>query len=249
MSARVGVLVGAWRAARMLAHIAHGVYLVQLRWSGFDPSRRTQLVGWWSRKLLRLLGVRLEAPGDQTPTPRLITANHVSWLDIAAIHAVMPEARFVSKADIATWPIVGALATAVGTLYIERASKRDALRVVHKTAEALARGETVAVFPEGTTGGGHPLLPLHGNLLQAAISTHTALQPVVLRWHQPGTPYSEAAQYIGQMTLFESLWRILTARDLAVEVRSLPAMPTEGLDRRHLAEALAARMNEALPRP
>nr|WP_297390236.1 lysophospholipid acyltransferase family protein [uncultured Roseateles sp.] len=242
-------LVGVWRALRMLAHIAHGVFLVQVRWSGFDTPTKQRYVGWWSVKLLRVLGVRLESPGPQSPAPRLITANHISWLDIAAMHAVMPEARFVSKADIAAWPLVGSLATAVGTLYIERASKRDALRVVHKTAEALAAGETVAVFPEGTTGPGYPLLPLHGNLLQAAISTHTPLQPVVLRWHQPGQPYSEAAQYIGQMTLMESLWRILTAKDLAVEVRSLPAMPTEGLDRRHLAEALAERLSSALPRP
>ena len=242
-------LVGLWRALRMLAHIAHGVFIVQMRWSGFDTPTKQRHVGWWSGKLLRVLGVRLESPGPQAPAPRLITANHISWLDIAAMHAVMPEARFVSKADIAAWPLVGSLATAVGTLYIERASKRDALRVVHKTAEALAAGETVAVFPEGTTGPGYPLLPLHGNLLQAAISTHTPLQPVVLRWHQPGQPYSEAAQYIGQMTLMESLWRILTAKDLAVEVRSLPAMPTEGLDRRHLAEALAATISTALPRP
>lgn len=242
-------LVGAWRLLRMLAHIAHGVFLVQFRWAGFDTPTRQRYVGWWSGKLLRVLGVRLEAPGPQAPAPRLITANHISWLDIAAMHAVVPEARFVSKSDIAEWPVVGSLATAVGTLYIERASKRDALRVVHKTAEALARGETVAVFPEGTTGPGYPLLPLHGNLLQAAISTHTPLQPVVLRWHQPACPYSEAAQYIGQMTLMESLWRILTAKDLAVEVRSLPAILTEGLDRRHLAEALAQQLSNALPRP
>ncbi|MDH0863189.1 lysophospholipid acyltransferase family protein [Mitsuaria sp. GD03876] len=241
--------VGAWRALRMLAHILHGIYLVQFRWGGLDTPARQRYVGWWSGKLLRVLGVRLESPGPQASAPRLITANHISWLDIAAMHAVMPEARFVSKADIATWFLVGKLATAVGTLYIERASKRDALRVVHKTAEALAAGQTVAVFPEGTTGAGYPLLPLHGNLLQAAISTHTPLQPVVLRWHQPGKPYSEAAQYIGQMSLMESLWRILTAKDLAVEVRSLDAMPTEGMDRRHLAEALAQAISTALPRP
>jgi 1-acyl-sn-glycerol-3-phosphate acyltransferase len=242
-------LVGVWRALRMLVHIVHGVYLVQVRWRGFDTPTKQRHVGWWSAELLRVLGVRLEATGAQAPAPRLITANHISWLDIAAMHAVMPEARFVSKADIAAWPLVGALATAVGTLYIERASKRDALRVVHKTAEALAAGETVAVFPEGTTGAGYPLLPLHGNLLQAAISTHTPLQPVVLRWHQPNVPYSAAAPYIGQMSLMESLWRILTAKDLAVEVRSLPAMSTEGLDRRHLAGALSDRINNALPRP
>lgn len=242
-------LIGVWRALRMLAHIGHGVFLVQVRWKGFDAPTKQRLVGWWSGKLLRVLGVTLESPGPQAPAPRLITANHVSWLDIAAMHAVMPEARFVSKADIATWPLVGNLATAVGTLYIERASKRDALRVVHKTAEALAAGQTVAVFPEGTTGAGYPLLPLHGNLLQAAISTHTPLQPVVLRWHEPGKAYSEAAQYIGQMSLMESLWRILTAKDLAVEVRSLQTIPTEGKDRRHLAEELAGAISSALPRP
>lgn len=242
-------LVGVVRGLRMLGHILHGLYLVQFRWGGLTLEQRWPHISWWSAKLLRVLGVRLEATGPQTPAPRLVTANHVSWLDIAAIHAVIPESRFVSKADIQHWPLVGKLATAVGTLYIERASKRDALRVVHRVAEALARGESVAVFPEGTTGGGFPLLPLHGNLLQAAISTHTPLQPVALRWSQPGATYSDAAPFIGQMTLMQSLWRILTAQGLTVSVQSLPALPTEGLDRRHLAETLSQQITAALPRP
>ncbi|OWQ87732.1 1-acyl-sn-glycerol-3-phosphate acyltransferase [Roseateles aquatilis] len=242
-------LVGVSRALRMLAHIVRALLLVQFRWRGYEPERRRRYIAWWSGKLLRILGVRLEAIAPQLQGARLITANHVSWLDIAAMHAVIPEARFVSKADIQHWPLVGALATAVDTLYIERASKRDALRVVHRVAEALARGEAVAVFPEGTTGAGHPLLPLHANLLQAAISTDTPLQPVVLRWHQPGIPYSKDAPYIGQMTLMQSLWLILTAKDLAVKVEALAPMPTHGADRRQLAEALAGRISAALPAP
>lgn len=242
-------LVAAGRVVRMLTHLVHGLWIVNVRWPRLTPDQRHATVGWWSAKMLRALGVRIEALGPAPATPRLITANHVSWLDIAAMHAVMPEARFVSKSDIQHWPVVGGLATAVGTLYIERASKRDALRVVHRTAEALQDGDTVAVFPEGTTGPGYPLLPLHANLLQAAISVGAPVQPVVLRWHQPGKTYSEDAQFIGQMTLMASLWRILTARDLSVRVERLPLIETQGQERRALAEVLSARLSAALPPP
>ncbi|WAC74901.1 lysophospholipid acyltransferase family protein [Roseateles sp. SL47] len=242
-------VVAAGRVARMVAHIVHGLWIVNTRWKGLDAAERHRYVGWWSAKLLRVLGVGLDAAITPQTTARLITANHISWLDIAAMHAVLPQARFVSKSDIKHWPLVGGLATAVGTLYIERASKRDALRVVHQTAEALQRGETVAVFPEGTTGAGYPLLPLHANLLQAAISVNAPLQPVVLRWYQPGHPYSPAASYIGQMTLMQSLWRILTARDLSVRVETLPLIETHGQERRALAEVLSQRLSAALPKP
>jgi 1-acyl-sn-glycerol-3-phosphate acyltransferase len=196
--------------------------------------------------LLALLGVQLHASGQARPGAKLLLANHVSWLDIAAVHAVLPEARFVSKSDVKHWPIVGALTAGVGTLFIERASKRDALRVVHQTADALKAGDTVAVFPEGTTGAGPELLPFHGNLLQAAIATEIPVQPLVLRWHEPGERFSSAARYIGDMTLLQSLWAIACARGLAIDVQILPAMETAHADRRALAEqvraAIAARL-------
>lgn len=71
----------------------------------------------------------------------------MSWLDIMAIHAVCPEARFVSKADVQGWPLVNRLVVAAGMLYLRRESRRDALRVVHQMADALRCGDTVAVFP------------------------------------------------------------------------------------------------------
>lgn len=243
------VLVAIWRLGRMLVHVLHGLLIVHLRWSRMAVPARQRMVRWWSAKLLRVLGVSLQVQGHGRPGPKLLAANHVSWLDIAAMHAVLPEARFVSKAAIRHWPLVGAMVEAVGTLFIERASKRDALRVVHQMAAALQDGDTVAVFPEGTTGRGWPLLPVHGNLLQSAISTERPLQPVVLRWHQPGQPYSEAAQFIDQMTLLQSLWRILTARQLAVSVQVLAPLETAHADRRALAECLSELIRAELPPP
>jgi 1-acyl-sn-glycerol-3-phosphate acyltransferase len=173
-------------------------------------------------------------------------ANHVSWLDIAAVHAVLPQARFVSKADVKHWPLVGALVEGAGTLFIERASKRDALRVVHQAAAALQVGDCVAVFPEGTTGAGAELLPFHANLLQAAIATEAPVLPVVLRWHEPGERFSTAARFIGDTTLVQSLWRIASARGLGIAVQILPSVAPTGQDRRALGETLRGAISARL---
>ena len=127
------------------------------------------------------VGLQLQVTGVQPrPGATLLVANHISWLDIAAIHAAVPHARFVSKADVLQWPLLGWLIRNAGTLFIERERKRDALRVVHAMAEALQSGQTVAVFPEGTTGDGATLLPFHANLLQSAIASGTPMPPLPL---------------------------------------------------------------------
>lgn len=118
------VLVAIWRLGRMLVHVLHGLLIVHLRWSRMAVPARQRMVRWWSAKLLRVLGVSLQVQGHGRPGPKLLAANHVSWLDIAAMHAVLPEARFVSKAAIRHWPLVGAMVEAVGTLFIEREQAR-----------------------------------------------------------------------------------------------------------------------------
>ncbi|MET0517417.1 MAG: lysophospholipid acyltransferase family protein [Burkholderiaceae bacterium] len=241
-------LLGIWRLLRLSAHVLHGLAMIKLRFPQLAPAGRHQRIRWWSRKTLAILGVALQEEGGAVEAgPRLLIANHVSWLDIAAVHALMPQARFVSKADVRQWPLVGALVEGVGTLFIERSSKRDALRVVHQAAEALKAGDTVAFFPEGTTGPGPELLPFHGNLLQSAIATGTPVQPLLLRWHQPGHRFSPAARFVGDTSLAQSLWAIVRARELAVQLKTLPLVAvTPDSERRVLAETLRARLAEAL---
>ncbi len=235
-----------WRLARLVPHVLHGLWLVKRRFERLTSAERHQLIQWWSRKTLRILGITLKVQGQALPAGHLLVANHVSWLDIAAVHAVLPQARFVSKADVKHWPLVGALVEGVGTLFIERTSKRDALRVVHQTAAALQAGDCVAVFPEGTTGAGPELLPFHANLLQAAVATDAAVLPVVLRWHEPGERFSTAARFIGDTTLVQSLWAIASARGLGVDVQLLPAVATADQDRRALGETLRSLIAQRL---
>ena len=238
--------VAVWRVARLLLHLLHGLATMALRFGSLDTAGRHALVQWWSARLLRLFGVELTVHGQPRTGATLWVANHVSWLDIAVIHAAAPQARFVAKSDVKHWPVLGWLVAGAGTLFIERQSKRDALRVVHQIAAALRAGDAVAVFPEGTTGAGPTLLAFHANLLQAAIATATPVQPLVLRFHQPGQAFSTAVEYVGQTSLWQSLWRVARARGLGVQLEWLPALASAGTDRRSLAAALQASISRAL---
>ena len=152
-------LRAAWRLLRCVLHGLHGLGVVWLRFRSLDAAQRHARIQWWSAKLLRVMGVAMRVEGTLHAGAVLLVANHVSWLDISALHAVVPQARFVAKADVRAWPLLSRLVDAADTLYLERERKRDALRVVHLVAQALSQGQTVAVFPEGTTSDGRTLLP------------------------------------------------------------------------------------------
>jgi 1-acyl-sn-glycerol-3-phosphate acyltransferase len=236
----------AWRLLRMLVHLLHGMAVMASRFPSADAVERQRHIRWWSAKLVRMAGLELQVSGTARPGPTLLVANHVSWLDIAAVHAVAPQARFVSKADVLAWPLLGWLIKGAGTLFIERERKRDALRVLHQVADAMKAGDMVAVFPEGTTGDGETLLPFHANLLQSAIATGTPVQCVALRYSDPIHRFSPAAQFLGETTLLQSVWRILAAERLCVNVDLLQPQGARHADRRALAEYLRDQIHAQL---
>ena len=230
-----------WRLGRVLVHILHGVWVAWREFDGASVAHRCARIQWWSAKLLALLGLRLRPDGRFAPGAHLIAANHVSWLDITAVHAVCPQARFVSKADVKAWPVLGWLIAAAGTIFIERESKRDALRVVHQSAEALAAGDTVAFFPEGTTSDGHHLLPFHANLLQAALDAGAPVQPVGLRFLDGiGGATSDAPSFVGDESFLGSVWRTLKAPGITAVVHFGAPERALGRDRRAWSQALHA---------
>lgn len=236
-----------WRLAAASWQALSGALICALWFPFITPAQRMAHVGRWSVRMLRALGIRLEAHGAIHPGPLLVVANHVSWVDILAVNALHPV-RFVSKADVKGWPFIGYLVASGGTLFIERERKRDALRVVHQIGEALQAGDVVAVFPEGTTSDGHGVLPFHANLLQAAIATGAPVQPLVLRYRDARSSVSPAPAYVGDTSLAESLWATVMADKLVAEVIAENAQGTRHADRRalaeHLRELIVGRLNE-----
>lgn len=232
-------LRAALKLLRGVMHILAGLWIICLRFPQWPPAHRALRIQAWAQRLLVIWGIRLVVRGTPPRSgPVLLVANHISWLDILVLHAAR-HCRFVSKSDIQHWPVIGALATAADTLYIERASRRDAMRVVHRMVDALRAGEVVAVFPEGTTSDGVHLLPFHANLLQAAISAEAPVVPVALRFEDGiSGQVSLAPSYAGEDTLVGSIWRTLTAPGItAVVCYGLP-QHAQGRDRRTWASAL-----------
>lgn len=234
-------LRASWRLLRLLGHIGKGLAIVALRFPALSPDQQHVRVQVWSLQLLARLGISLRIQGQPPITgPVMLVANHLSWLDIPVMHAAR-HCRFVSKSDVQGWPLIGTLATAAGTLYIERSSRRDALRMVRSMQEALERGEVLAVFPEGTTGDGREMLPFHANLVQAAVAANAPVQPVGLRFVDKKTGVTSfAPSYIGDETLLGSIWRTLSAPAIEAVVHyGDPQLPA-GRDRRVFTQDLHA---------
>jgi len=233
------LLAALGRLLRVVLHLLQGIWIIHRAFPKLSLTEREERVQAWARAMLAHLAIKLVVNG-QPPLagPVLLVANHISWLDIVVMHAAR-HCRFVSKADIQRWPVVGTLADAAGTLYIERESRRDALRVVHHMAERLQAGDVLAVFPEGTTGDGAHVMPFHANLLQAAISAQAPVQPVALHFADCVTgAMSFAPCYIGDDTLLQSVWRTLTTPNLEAVVSFGAPQQADGRDRRTWAADL-----------
>ncbi len=224
---------------RGAVHVIDGMLTIWWRFPKLTVAQREARVNAWAGRMLQLLDIQLIVRGTPCVAgPMLLVSNHISWLDILVMHAAR-YCRFVSKSEVRHWPVVGMLATGAGTLYIERASRRDAMRVVHGMADSLRAGEVVAIFPEGTTGDGLSLLPFHANLIQAAISAGAPVQPLAMKFVDAATgAYSGAPNYIGDDTLLGSIWRTLTAPRMAAVVTYGEPQTADGRDRRAWAAEL-----------
>lgn len=230
-------IVRAWRLLRLGLHILRGVLtaLLVLPWG--SPGLRMMLTREWSRSLLGLLGVHLKVRGNPLDVAShnvLLVSNHVSWLDIYLLNTVRPL-RFVSKAEVRNWPVVGWLAVFTGTLFLERGRRRDTARVNNAVTAALAGGNCVAFFPEGTTTDGTHIKPFLSSLLQAAINAQSEIRPVALRYVLPGGGVDTEAAYCGDMSMMDSLRNILARKKIRAELIFLEPIASSGKQRRELA--------------
>ncbi len=236
-----------FRLARLLLHLAAGLLTCALVFPRANPAERNAHIHRWSLKLLALCRVRLEVVGE---VPRashaLVVANHISWLDIFVINAVQPH-RFVAKSDIRDWPVIGWLCDKAGTIFIARGRVRDVRRIYEGLVEKLQAGEHVAFFPEGTTAKQGAVLPFHANLFEAAIEAKLPVQPFALRYVDGEGRLHPAADFAGETTLVQSVWYILGARDMRVQLIPLPLLDTaHEPHRRELAAAARASIVAAL---
>jgi 1-acyl-sn-glycerol-3-phosphate acyltransferase len=144
----------------LLALVLALIALARLPWAG-------TLSIAYSRAVCALLGVRIRVVGAP---PRqhaaLILSNHVSWLDVLVVTATVPVI-FVAKREIAGWPLIGWVARARGTVFVDRARRQQTAAANAAIARHLAEGQSIVLFAEGTSSDGNRVLPFRSALVGA----------------------------------------------------------------------------------
>ena len=241
-----------YRFARLLLHIAYGCAGVATIFPFLSHRQRLRAIQDWSRQMLRIVNLHLTVHGSQ-PTaeaPTLIVSNHVSWLDICVLGSVTPV-RFVAKSDVRGWPLVGSLASGVGTIFIERGNPLGTVRTNRAIVQALTRGEQVVMFPEGTSTDGSEIKPFHASLFQPALEAASRVLVVALRYVNRDGSVNGDASYAGERSLWESFQLVVALPSLRAELIFAASIDVNGRTRADIALAAECAAADALqlPRP
>lgn len=197
-------------------------------------SRRREVLHRLCRHLTRILRIEVTLIGE-IPAGGVIVSNHLGYVDILVLASIAPVA-FVAKREVATWPVFGWFARRTGSVFVDRGRRADALRVSQAIAEAVRAEGPVVLFPEGTSSGGHGVLPFHSSLLGPAAAGATAAALAYRLDPGEGNP-AEAVCYWKDHVLGVHLLGLLGLRRVKATVRFGESIRTAG-DRKALAERL-----------
>lgn len=216
-----------------------------------------KLIQWWCGGLLRAFNIKVLVQGKPLPqhvNSIMFVANHISWSDIHALNSVI-ALRFIAKSDIKSWPVFGYLAQKTNAIFIDRAKRQEARRIVELTKDSLLAGDNVCFFPEGTTTDGTgnglqgaPVMAFKSSVLQAAIDAKATIWPVAIRYtHADGSINTQMA-YAGQTTLVESMQNVLRQKSPTVALHFLTPILAKDQNRQHLTQvaydAIVAKLTE-----
>lgn len=219
---------------------------------GLQSAPQEQRSAWMrsvAQRALRILHVDIVTLGEP-PTSGMLVSNHLGYLDVLVYGAIV-EPVFLSKAEVATWPVLGLLTRTTGALFVQRESRAAAVQAQQELADALRAGRLVLVFPEGTSTPGDTVLPFHSPMFQAPVAAAAPVHTAALNYTVPGAnPATEREQvrqrvcYWGDMTIGPHIFGLMQLRSVRAEVRfakgaseSFAASASKATDRRTLATA------------
>jgi 1-acyl-sn-glycerol-3-phosphate acyltransferase len=216
------------------------------------PVRYHRIVGRILGLDIRVIGAR--AAGGSV----LYVVNHSSWLDIVVLSTVLPG-RFVAKKEVAAWPIVGILAKLQRSVFVAR-ERRDVDRHREELVRSLEAGDSLILFPEGTSSDGNGVLAFKSALFAVAEKpvkgAALRVQPVSLAYTRlNGMPLGRHLRpfftWYGDMALGSHLWRALGMGPLTAVVQLHEAVTIDGFASRkalsrHCHDIVAAGLSAAL---
>ena len=231
-----GIITQVSRGMRLGGKLLQGLLLAWFVFPQLKLLERRELVERWCREVLDVLNVRLILHGEVPPqrvSSIFFVANHISWLDILVLNSIR-QVRFVAKAELRSWPIIGALAKRTGTFFLQRKSMTQLSRLTRSLTSALRRGDCVAVFPEGTTTDGTSVRSFHSGLFEAPVIAGSLIWPIALRYvvsdGRPDTPLA----FVGDESLVASIFKHLKQATITVHVSFAVPFESAGESRQDL---------------
>lgn len=204
-----------------------------------------RLIRAWSAGLMRVFGFRLRCFGSQLPGAVMFVANHVSWIDIQALHS-QRSMGFVAKHEISRWPVIGWMAGRAETIFHLRGSTHSLGGVLQEMLTRLRAGRCVGVFPEGGARGGGAIGPFHARIFMAAVEAGVPVQPVALRYGARGAAQRVVAFAPGESFVGNFL-RLLGEPARVAEIHFLaPIEPGQTDGRRRIADLARQRIVDAM---
>ncbi len=172
------------------------------------------IVQGFTRACTVTLGMRLVLRGRPMPLPGAVVGNHASWLDIFVLNA-RHRVFFISKAEVAGWPVIGYLARRTGTLFIRR-DARDARAQTTALETRLKAGHPLLFFPEGTSTDGLRVLAFKPTLFQAFFAPELRqdayIQPITVIYHAPPGQDADFYGWFGDMDFAPHFLAVMAAR-------------------------------------
>lgn len=242
---RLSVLMIATAALFTLWILSRPVALVS---RGLALRSHQALFGGWARTMARVLRLEVRTEGTPPTPPFLLVTNHLGYLDVVTLSTLV-DARFLSRADVARWPVIGFLARAMGTLFIERERKRDLPGVGESIAAVLSRGEGVILFPEGTSTGGDDVLPFRPSLFEVAVRSGVPVSTATISYSTPpgSPPAARSVCWWGDMTFGRHFLALVSLPSIQARVL-FGATALWASDRKQLAEEAWEAVRSQLPR-
>ncbi len=142
--------------------------------------------------------------------PRLVVANHRSPMDIALLLGYC-GGHFLSRSDLADWPVLGLAARTVDTIFVDRQNAHSGIAAIKQLRKYLRNGRTVLIFPEGTTFAGDEVRPFQAGAFTAVRGLQVELLPV-------GLAYQPGSEFIGE-TFIQYIDRVASRKSTRVVIK------------------------------
>lgn len=202
-------------------------------------------VGMWSRGSCRLLGIQVSIEGTPPSGGFLLASNHLSYLDIIVLWCGV-KSQFLSKADVARWPLFGRCARAAGTLFVDRTRRTDLPRVQAEAKQLLQSNYGLIFFPEGTSSPGAEVMAFKGSLFQIAVDVGIPVHTACLHFATPNNQPAafDHVAWWGDMSFFPHLLKLVRIPRIQARIRFQPE-PVSGETRKQIAAAARAQISQA----